>query len=198
MTLQRLPLPMRAIHGLAMVSSLVAGVAVAVLALLILIDIVGRSFGYSLQGTDELGGYVLAMCGSLGLSWALINRGHPRIELGFRFFPPMLRNILHVAAQATLFAFALFMTVHAVSELRTTLKFGAITNTPLQTPLWLPQSLWVFGLGLFTVTALASTLHGIWLLMHSPDDVSHYYGTPTVEDEISDYVTPPLTSTKDI
>ena len=190
MTSERLPLTLRAINGLAMICALAAGVAVAALAVLIMIDIVGRSVGRSIQGTDELGGYVLAFCGSLGLSWALINRGHPRIDLGFRFFPPKLRNLLHIAAQATMFLFALFMTWHAVAELQTTLKFGAVTNTPLQTPLWLPQSLWVFGLMLFTLTALSGTLHGIWLMSRDPDAVTRRYGPPTVEEEVGEYVGP--------
>lgn len=197
MTRERLPLFLRAINAVAMVCALVAGAAVAILALLILIDIIGRSFGYSLQGTDEFGGYVLALCGSLGLSWALINRGHPRIDLGFRFFPPKLQSLLHIAAHATICGLALFMTIHAVSELRTTLRFGAITNTPLQTPLWLPQSLWVFGLGLFTLCALSATLHGAWLWRHSPGEVSRHYGPPTVEDEISEYIAPSAEPTKD-
>lgn len=173
-----------------MICALVAGGAVAVLAVLILVDIVGRSFGHSVQGTDELGGYVLALCGSLGLSWALINRGHPRIDLGFRFFPPRLRNLLHVLAQGTMFLFAAFMTWHAIGELQTTLKFGAVTNTPLQTPLWVPQSLWLFGLVLFTLAALSATLHGAWLMAHDPDEVTRRYGPPTVEDEVGEYVAP--------
>ena len=176
MTLDRPPLPLRVINGVAMICALVAGVSVAILAVLSLIDIIGRSFGQSLQGTDELGGYVLALCGSLGLSWALINRGHPRIDLGFRFFPAKLRNVLHLLAQASMCGFALFMTWHAIGELQTTLKFGAVTNTPLQTPLWLPQSLWLLGLVLFALTALSSTLHGIWLLSYYPDEVSRRYG----------------------
>ena len=127
---------LRLIDGLAMICALVAGVAVALLAVLILIDILGRSLvGISVQGTDELGGYVLAMCGSLGLSWTLAKRGHPRIDLGFRFFPPALRNVLHVLAYAAISAMALFMAWHAWSELEVTIRFGAVANTPLQTPL---------------------------------------------------------------
>lgn len=190
MTAERLPLLLRAIKGIAMICALLAGGAVLVLAVLILIDIVGRSFGHSIQGTDELGGYVLALCGSLGLSWALLNRGHPRIDLGFRFFPRPLRNVLHVLAQGTIFLFALFMTWHAVAEFRTTLKFDAVTNTPLQTPLWLPQVFWLLGLCLFTLTALSNTLHGIWLMSRTPNEVSRHYGPSSVAEEVGEYVAP--------
>ena len=190
MAQQRPPLFLLAVNGIAMICALVAGVAVAALAILILIDIIGRSIGHSVQGTDELGGYVLALCGSLGLSWTLINRAHPRIDLGFRLFSPTMRNLLHVLAQGTMFLFSLFMTWHALTEFRATLQFGAVTNTPLQTPLWLPQSLWLMGLVLFTLTALSATLHGVWLMRNDPEEVSGRYGPPTVEEEVGEYVGP--------
>ncbi|MTH78491.1 TRAP transporter small permease subunit [Paracoccus aestuariivivens] len=183
------PLALRILNQLAMVCALVAGAAVAILAVLIVVDVLGRSlFGYSLQGTDELGGYVLALCGSLGLSWALVKRAHPRIDLGFRFFGIRLRAALHVLAHASLAGFALFMAWHAYGELAATLRFGAVTNTPLQTPLWVPQGLWLVGLVQFAITALAMALHGAWLMSLDLDAVSRIYGPPTVQDEVGEYV----------
>jgi TRAP-type C4-dicarboxylate transport system permease small subunit len=81
------PPALRALDQIAVVFALFAGVAVAILSLLIVFDIAARSlFRFSLQGTDELGGYTLALTGSLGLAYTLIRRGHPRIDIGFRFF----------------------------------------------------------------------------------------------------------------
>ncbi|MBL9059563.1 MAG: TRAP transporter small permease, partial [Mangrovicoccus sp.] len=72
------PPALRALDRVAIVLALVAGVAVAILSGLIVFDIAARSlFRYSLQGTDELGGYTLALTGSLGLAFTLIRRGHP-------------------------------------------------------------------------------------------------------------------------
>ena len=68
--------------------ALFAGLAVVILSLLICFDILARTFfRFSLQGTDELGGYTLALIGSLGLPYALLRRGHPRIDI---FPAPML------------------------------------------------------------------------------------------------------------
>lgn len=176
-------------RGLAFALALLAGAGVAVLAVLIFIDIIGRDvFGISIQGTDELGGYVLAFVGSLGLSLTLLNRGHPRIDIFLRLFPSGFRAALHVLAQATIAALGLFMTWHAWGELSETIRLGAITNTPLQTPLWVPQSVWVAGTAIFTLVACLTTAHGLILLRTDPDAVEAAYGPPTVDEEVGHYI----------
>ncbi len=183
----RAPLTLRAISGLAAAMALASGVAVALLALLIVYDIVARSlFGHSVQGADELGGYTLALVGSLGLSHTLLRRGHPRIDVAFGLFPPRMRAMLHVLALATMAVFAVFMTVHAVGELGEALRFNAVTNTPLQTPLWVPQGLWAFGTGFFALTAATLTVHGALLLGADPARVTALYGPVTVEENTGD------------
>ena len=180
---------LRAFEKIAATLALFAGVAVAALAVLITIDILGRDvFGVSVQGTDEIGGYVLAFVGSLGMALTLLRRGHPRIDLFFRFFPRTLSDILHVLAQVTVAIFAIFMTWHAWSELAVTLRFGAITNTPLQTPLWVPQAVWVAGMAFFALTACLTTAHAILLLLTDRDAIARHYGSPSVDEEVGHYV----------
>ncbi len=182
---------LRTVEHIAATLALVAGVAIAVLAGLITIDIVGRDFfGASIQGTDEIGGYVLAFVGSLGMALTLLRRGHPRIEIFFRFFPQAMRDALHVLAQFTMAVFAVFMAWHALGELQTTLRFGSITNTPLQTPLWVPQGVWLIGMIFFALTACLITVHAIILLITDRPSIDRRYGAPTVEEEVSQYIHP--------
>ncbi len=169
--------------------ALAAGGTVVVLAGLICIDIGARSLlRVSVQGTDELGGYVLALVGSFGLAFTLMRKGHPRIDLGLKLLPRALHGPLHVLAQAVLAAVALFMTYHAWTELAGTIRFGAITNTPLKTPLWVPQGLWVAGTATFAAVAVTSTLHGLWLLLRAPELVAPYYGPTTVQDDVDEAI----------
>ena len=179
---------LRTVEHIAAALALVAGAAIAILAVMISIDIVGRDFfGVSIQGTDEIGGYVLAFVGSLGMALTLLRRGHPRIEIFFRFFPPGLRAALHALAQAAMAGFAIFMAWHAWGELETTLRFGAITNTPLQTPLWVPQSVWLAGTVFFAVAACLTALHAAILLATDRTAIEARYGAPRVEDEVRQY-----------
>ncbi|MEP4030915.1 TRAP transporter small permease [Roseibium polysiphoniae] len=180
---------LRGMEAVAMALALAAGLAVAILSILIGVDIAGRSlFGQSLQGTDELGEYTLALCGSFGLSYTLLAKRHPRIDLGLRILPSRLQDILHVVALAAICTMGLFMSWHAWGELSQTLKFGTVTNTPLQTPLWIPQSMWFLGMAFFALTGLATTLHSLFLLVHAPDDVARFYAPATIEDEVEDYI----------
>ena len=185
------PRILRLLERVAVALALVAGASIAMLAVLIAADILGRDvLGVSIQGTDELGGYVLAFVGSLGMALTLLRRGHPRIDLFFRFFPPALRDVLNALAQLTIAAFALFIAWHALGELRTTLRFGAITNTPLQTPLWVPQGVWFVGTAFFALAACATTAHALRLLATERGAVSRHYGAPTVEEELGHYAVP--------
>lgn len=169
--------------------ALCAGGTVLVLALLIFADIIGRDLlGVSVQGTDEIGGYVLAFVGSLGMALTLLRRGHPRIDLFFRFFPNVVGDGLHVLAQITIAAVAVFMTWHAWAELQTTLRFGSITNTPLQTPLWVPQAIWVLGTVFFAITACLTAAHAVFLLLGDRAGVARFYGPVTIDEEVSTYV----------
>jgi len=179
----------RMIDRLSSAMALVAGTAVVVLSALIVFDVVSRRFfHYSVQGTDELGGYTLALIGSLGLTYTLLQRGHPRIDIALRHFPAPLRRVLHVLAHVALFGFAAFMTVHALTEFGETLAFSTVTSTPLQTPLWVPQSFWVFGTAAFALSCLILAAHGALLLFTDPGEVERRYGPITVEEEVREYL----------
>ena len=174
--------------------SLVAGLAVVGLSVLIGFDMVARRLlGFSLQGSDEIGGYTLALVGSLGLSYTLLQRGHPRIDILLRCVPVAARAALHGIAYLCLSGFAVFMVVHAYRELGLSLRFQAVANTPLQTPLWIPQSLWVLGIGFFALTAIVCAAHSILTLCRDPALADRLYGTRTAADEVRDYIrnTPP-------
>lgn len=179
----------RLINRLSMLMALIAGAAVLILSVLIVFDIVSRSlFSFSVQGTDELGGYTLALIGSLGLTYTLLQRGHPRIDIALRHLKSGFRRILHVVAYGALCLFAIFMAQHAIGEFSETLAFGTVTNTPLQTPLWVPQVFWVAGTVVFALVTLVLTIHGIFLLCRTPEAIDRFYGPITVEEEVQEYL----------
>jgi hypothetical protein len=49
--------------------------------------------------------------------------------------------------------------------LEESIEFQSRANSPLGTPLWIPQTLWLAGLGAFAIVALAMALHAAWLLL---------------------------------
>lgn len=178
----------RAIDRIASLLALTAGAAVFILAGLITFDIVARRFfGVSVQGTDELGGYALAMVGSLGMAHVLSRREFTRIDLFFRFMPIILQRLLHVAAYVALAGVVVFFCWHAWLTLSDTLLFQSRANTPLQTPLWIPQGLWTFGMGFFALNAVLHAARAVLLLLIAPERVEREYGGVSIEDEVQQF-----------
>jgi TRAP-type C4-dicarboxylate transport system permease small subunit len=187
------------LERLATLFAFLAGGAVFVLSLLIAFDVVARKlFGFSLQGTDEIGGYVLAMVGSLGMIHVLNRKEFTRIDLIVRIAPLAVQRVLHVLAYVTLAAMVVFFANHALKTLDETLLFQTRANTPLQTPMWIPQGLWATGMVFFAAMAVIHALRATILLWVAPDRVIEEYGTTGLEEEIEDYAgTPQSQNTRD-
>ncbi len=144
-----------------------------------------KLFQYSLQGVDEIGGYTLAIVSAIGFSYTLISRGHTRIDFLVSRFPEKTRAVLNSAAMVTLAAMVLFALYRGWNVLSETIEFQSTATTPLQTPLWIPQSLWYLGLILFAVIALYLALHSLWLLARGKvAEVNRIYGPQTLAEEI--------------
>jgi TRAP-type C4-dicarboxylate transport system permease small subunit len=177
------------IDRIAVFLALAAGAAVFVLAGLITVDVVSRRFfGRSVQGTDELGGYALAMVGSLGMAYVLSRREFTRIDLFFRYMPIAVQRVLHVAAYVALAGVVVFFCWHAWLTLSDTLLFESRANTPLQTPLWIPQGLWAFGMAFFALNAVLHALRAVLLLLIAPERVEQEYGGIRIEDEVQQII----------
>lgn len=142
------------------------GYGILFLALGISVEIASRKlFSFSIPGTDDFGGYILAATSAIGAAYTLLIRAHTRIDIFFSRFPPRLRAILNVAAYALFAGFALFMAWRSTYVLGDSLLFQSRSTSSLQTPLWIPQGLWVAGLCLTGLLAALFALHALWLLL---------------------------------
>ena len=154
---------------------------------LVVLDIIGRAqFGLSLQGTDELGGYTLAVTSAFGFAQTLLTRRHTRIELVIQRLPRLPAAALNLLAALTIAGMAVFLLERGWSVLDESIEFMAVSNSPLQVPLWIPQGLWVGGLGLFAMVAVALAAQAAWMLLRNPSRLNALYGPPTIEEEIEE------------
>lgn len=127
-----------------------AGYVLLVQAVVTAVEIIARKlFNHSFQGVDELGGYALAIAGAVGFGYAALTCSHTRIDLVLSKLPVAGRAALHVLAAAVLMVVASGMFWYGLRSLSQSIDYGAISTTPLQTPLWIPQGIWVVGLTLF-------------------------------------------------
>ncbi len=179
---------MRAFVRVIELGALGAGYALLFLAFLTTFEIIARKlFNYSIQGVDELGGYALAITASLGFGYAALERAHTRVDFLLRHLPEKVRALIHALAWTILCGQALFMTWHARGAFNETLLYGSIANSPLQTPLWLPQSFWLVGFVIFAAsTALMAGRAWKALASGVPGAVDLVAGNPSMDEEIRD------------
>lgn len=169
----------------ARVLALLAGYGVLGLSMLITCEVLMRRFlNVSLQGGDEFGGYVLAMLAAFGFAHTWLERSHTRVEILLEKAKPPLRPILDLFAVLSLTAMALFMAWRAWSTLLESLEYGSLSGTPMMTPLWQPQALWVAGLSFFAIVALATAIHALGLFASRSPLLSRFYGAKTLDEEL--------------
>ena len=72
----------RVVEPVARMAAIVCGYAVLLLSLAVSVEIVGRKlFSHSFPGTDDIGGYVLAIIAVVGASYTMAKRGHTRVDI---------------------------------------------------------------------------------------------------------------------
>jgi TRAP-type C4-dicarboxylate transport system permease small subunit len=141
----------------------------------------------SLQGVDELGGYLLAFGAALAMATALLGRTHIRIDLLHDFAPRALRVLLNVCAAVALVASALVLTRMASIALEDSHLFQSTAQTPWATPLWIPQTFWLGGLALFAgVAALHAGQLLVLVVQRRWKALDLGYGPRGARDELSD------------
>ena len=169
-------------------AAMVAGYATFILSILITVEVISRKFfGFSFQGVDEYGGYVLAIGVSLSLSYALAMRAHTRVDVLINPLGRRLRAFFNVLAAAMMAALACFLCWQSVATLRETLEFDSRASTPLETPLWIPQLIWVAGFVLFAVVALSYLVRGLRLASGGEiDSLNRLLGPKTTDEELNE------------
>src|ERR1041384_4055503 len=134
------------------IAAAIFGLAFLVLAVAVTAETIMRKvFNQSLQGVDELGGYILALAGTMSLSVALVARAHIRIEIVHEHLPKGLRSPLNVIASVSILVCAVALLRMAWFAYDESSVLGSTAQTPWATPLKSPQALWVLALGPFVI-----------------------------------------------
>ncbi len=144
----------------------VAGWGFILCSVFITFDVLARRFaGFSSQATTELTGYTLAFGISWGLAHALTMRAHIRIDVLINYLPDRLRYLMHLLSLIALAAFMGFIAKGAWDLVDESILFRATDISVLQTPLWIPQGLWAFGIVVFLVLILLIILENVLLVL---------------------------------
>lgn len=127
--------------------------------------IVRKVFNFSLQGADELGGYALAVGGTIAFSLALLGRTHIRVDVLHEHLPTVVKAALDWLSVIALAAFAVLIAWLAWFVIQDTMAYQSVSQTPWATPLHYPQSAWLVGLMIFAVVAVLAAIRASVLLV---------------------------------
>jgi TRAP-type C4-dicarboxylate transport system permease small subunit len=159
------------------------GLAVAVTAEVVMRKIFNRS----LQGVDELGGYILALAGAMSLTVALVARAHIRIDIVHDRLPALLRAVLNVLASLAILACAAALLRMAWFAYDESAALGATAQTPWATPLEYPQALWMLALTPFLIVCAIEVVQILLLLVQGRTRaIDRSYGPRTAQDDLQD------------
>lgn len=146
-----------------------------------------KLFNTSLQGADELGGYVLALGASLSFIVAMIDRAHIRIDVLHARFPVRVQALidwLSVISLAALGAFFLYVGWFVISDTR---AYGSTAATPWRTPLIWPQSAWYAGLAIFALCSFVMALRASRLFLTGQHRaLADAFNPKSAEDELTE------------
>ena len=160
---------LRAMHTLRSINRIVAlagGMVLLLTALFVLIEISLRALHLpNLGGADEISGYSMAGITAWGLAVALTERAHIRIDMAVSRLGSFWRDLVDVFAISTIAAVAVTVTVYGWRVLSKSLTNSSTANTPMETPLWIPQTIWWSGWIWFSFTACMVTVIALGLMI---------------------------------
>jgi TRAP-type C4-dicarboxylate transport system permease small subunit len=121
--------------------------------LLISFDVIARKlFSFTVGGADELSSYAFAIGTSWSLAFVTLQRANVRVDVIYQHLPVRLSAVIDWLALASLGVFMTVLTRYVYDMVETSWIQNSAANTPLGTPLWIPQGLWLLGLAWMCVT----------------------------------------------
>lgn len=164
------------------------GGLILIAAVIVAVDVVLRAaLSVTIGGSDELSGYALAIASAFGFSLTLIDRAHVRIDTLYTVLPVRLAALFDLLAAAAMCWLSVFLFSQGWRVFAQSWSLGARAVTPLNTPLSLPQSVWVAGLGWFAVVSALLFLRALALMIRGDAaGVTQLVGTRTAAEELAD------------
>lgn len=125
------------------------------LALTVTVEVASRKlFNWSMQGADEIGGYILAVSACLSFCVALIGRNHMRIDVIHYRLSRNGQALMNWISVTSIALFSLVLAWASFGVIRDTFAYNSTAPTPWATPLKYPQSVWYAGIVAFAIVAI--------------------------------------------
>jgi TRAP-type C4-dicarboxylate transport system permease small subunit len=181
---------LRLVERISLAAATLGGLAIIGVAILVCVEVLLRTvFSIGLSAATEISSYVLAVTSAWAFSYALLRRVHVRVDALVRRFPQSVIAWLDLLALIALLWLATMMLWYGASVFWFSFVKRSTAMTPLQTPMWIPQGLWLLGLGLFVITCVVMVVTVVRALAKGDaTEVNRLAGSFTVEEEALDEI----------
>lgn len=166
------------------------GALILLAALLIGVDVILRKlFSTSLGGADELAGYALAIGTAWSLAAALLARAHIRIDSFYVLLPTWLRLVLDFVGLALFIAFFGLIARHGWNVVMQSWSSGSRSQSALQIPTVIPQSIWLLGLAVFVIIGALLFGHALGLVLRGRSgEATRAISTRSAQEDVAEEV----------
>ncbi|HET8849089.1 MAG TPA: TRAP transporter small permease [Marinobacter sp.] len=164
------------------------GILILLTVVLVTLEVLIRQFlGRSPLHATELTGYVMAISASWAFAYTLVHKAHIRIDVLYLKCPVAVRGVLDLIALLSLALFCVLVVGAAFDVTALSFNGGALANTPLETPVWIPQALWLTGLAWFALVVVLMSLRVLLgLLTGQIGRVQEVAGSPTLDEQVAE------------
>ena len=157
-------------------SGALAGVCLAGIAVVMLLQAGMRSLGLLLRGGDDMVAWLCAASAFLALASTFRNGEHVRVSLLLTALPARARRHAETGCLVAALLVSLYIAWAVAAFVLESWKFGELAQGLIQIPIWIPQLSLVLGAALFAVAVaddLAAHLRGAATSYQRAQDARH-------------------------
>ena len=140
------------INRISLYAAYAAGVCAALLIVLVLSEIIRRTFfNSSFLWTFEISSWLLVAFAFLGMGYTLQSGGHVRITLLASRLPKHIQTWLELVLSLISAAMFIYFTIFLFEGMVSTYQMGEVGTSVLEPPIWLIWAAAVVGLSIFSL-----------------------------------------------
>lgn len=147
-----------------LLAGVLAGVCLVGIGLSIVIQIIARSLGKTVDSTESAG-LLLAATTFFGLAHTFRAGGHVRITLAIERLPAKARRVMEIFNCAAAAAAICFLTWNVAALALQSFRYHDVSPGLLAIPFWIPQAAAALGVALFAIALLDELF---WIISGRP------------------------------
>jgi TRAP-type C4-dicarboxylate transport system permease small subunit len=145
---------MRVLNTLYAAGAILAAVFMVLIAVLTLIQILGRMLGVLILDAGDFAGYAMAASIFLALAHTFRTGGHIRVNLLLAHSSPRVRHALEIWCLAFMLIVGGLLAAFSIKMTLESFSFGDVSTGMVPVPLWIPQLSMAFGAALLEIAVL--------------------------------------------